>query len=324
MRMPRASTVVTMVLALAGALGVVANAHADGLVINASFSGFNSTAQGTIQNAINFYQETFSNAITVGISFAPGSSTSSLGASFSQMAMISYAGYLSDLQSTASTDATDTTALAHLPGSAASPDGFSTIYIKAANAAAIGAYPATTTGGSITFNMGLIAAADGGTCSGANCYSLMGVAEHEIDEILGLGSNAFGTFNPVGGIGAAPFAEDLYRYTSGGALSFSASSTDAAYFSLDGSNDLVQFNNSKTSEDAGDWVTYNPAYVQDAEATPGSTPLLNVNSPEVVALDAVGYNLATPEPPSVWLLGAGVLLLLGMGWRQQRRRGITI
>ncbi|MGH9478152.1 MAG: PEP-CTERM sorting domain-containing protein [Terriglobales bacterium] len=87
-------------------------------------------------------------------------------------------------------------------------------------------------------------------------------------------------------------------------------------------------------DDFGDWQSFPYPFgaspqVQDALIAPcpyGSTaatcttPTLNRNSNEVVALDAIGYNLQpTPEPTSVWLLGGGVLFLLGLTWRDRRR-----
>jgi hypothetical protein len=96
-----------------------------------------------------------------------------------------------------------------------------------------------------------------------------------------------------------------------------------AYFSLDGTTDLAQFDNQNDGGDFGDWQS-NPLptgvspKVQDAFATPGSHPFLSLNSPEVIALDAIGYNLAVPEPSSLLLFGAGFGVLGLLGWRRKK------
>lgn len=153
-----------------------------------------------------------------------------------------------------------------------------------------------------------------------NTYSLFSVASHEIDEVLGLGSAlpdpTFG-----GQIAATPTAQDLFRYTAGGARTFTTADDDA-FFSLNGTTDIVQFNQSGGRADYGDWHTSGTPRVQDAFATPGSSPVLG--PAEYTALDVIGYNLqsptATPEFGSVFSLG-GLLLAGGTGvWWQRRRR----
>jgi len=50
------------------------------------------------------------------------------------------------------------------------------------------------------------------------------------------------------------------------------------------------------------------AQVQDAFATAGATPALNV---EITALNVIGYQLAAPEPGTAALLGLALLGLIG-------------
>jgi hypothetical protein len=162
-------------------------------------------------------------------------------------------------------------------------------------------------------------------------YDLVSTAEHEIDEILGLGSalencNASTTtcgtltlnndtpFNP--GFGTP---EDLYRYTAaaGGTLAnltVNCSSPGSAYFSY-GANTgaLTQFNNSCNGGDFADWA--GSGQVQDAFAYPSTAPAYGAN--EIAALSAIGYNSAVPEPGTMALFGSGFALLAAIG----RRRG---
>ena len=76
-------------------------------------------------------------------------------------------------------------------------------------------------------------------------YDLLSVAEHEMDEVLGLGSDWTSQATDY------TFPQDLFRYTAAGARTFTRSGDDA-YFSLDGTNFLVQFNQASNG-DYGDW-----------------------------------------------------------------------
>jgi hypothetical protein len=118
------------------------------------------------------------------------------------------------------------------------------------------------------------------------------VTEHEIDEVLGLGSSLPGV--PNGTI----FPEDLFRYDASGTKirNFTTSSTATAFVSINGTTNLAQFHNKNDGADFGDWES-NPLppgvspKVQDAFATPlPANPSLGV---ELTALDVIGYD---PNP----------------------------
>src|SRR5205085_12377771 len=65
-------------------------------------------------------------------------------------------------------------------------------------------------------------------------YSLRAVTQHEIDEVLGLGSSLPGiSFSTI-------FPEDLYRYNNSGGRSFTTTSTALAFFSIDSTTLLAQ------------------------------------------------------------------------------------
>jgi hypothetical protein len=78
-------------------------------------------------------------------------------------------------------------------------------------------------------------------------FSLFATVEHEIDEVLGLGWSLPAV--PFGTI----FPEDLFRYDATGHRSFTTSSTAQAFFSINTTTDLAQFDNQNDGGDFGDW-----------------------------------------------------------------------
>jgi hypothetical protein len=284
-------------------------AHANLVIVPTFASSITSlpnavAVEGTINSAIAFYESTFTDPITVNITFQ--NMTSGLGQSSTFFANVSYASYLAALIADATT-ANDATALAHLPAGPNNPvNANATIDVKTANLRAVGLSgnpPAGQPDGTISLNTGITDVNGGG-------FSLFAVVEHEIDEVLGLGSSLPGVpFNTI-------FPEDLYRYNGTGSRSFTTAGTTLAYFSIDGTTLLAQFDNQNDGGDFGDWQS-NPLpggvgpKVQDAFATFGAHPTLGSTSPEVIALDAIGYNAAgsVPEPATFALLGVGLAVL---------------
>lgn len=155
--------------------------------------------------------------------------------------------------------------------------------------------------------------------NGSN-YGLQAVANHEIDEALGIGgagSQIGSTFTPSGAGDT-----DLYRYSAAGVRSFTTDPNATAYFSIDGGvTNLTNFNQAGGGSDYGDWKGGGTPQVQDAFGTPGANPALGVN--ELTALNVIGYQLnaqATPEPATFTLLGGIGLALSGCGWLRRKQR----
>ena len=305
-------------------LFVAAPAYAN-LTITATFASSitsdpNATAiEGVINNAIGFYESTFADPITVAIDF--GEMTSGLGSSSTYFANVSYSQYLAALKADAK-GATDAIAISLLANVANNPvNGNNTIDVKTANLRAVGINanpPVGQPDGTVDLNTHITDVGSPGT---AGTYSLFATVEHEIDEILGLGSAlpnpAFSTI----------FPEDLFRYDASGNRSFTTNAAAQAFFSINGTTHLAQFDNQNDGGDFGDWQS-NPlpggvgAKVQDAFATPGVHPVLTSSSPEVLALDAIGYDLVNPapEPTTVVLLGSILGLIVA---KSRRRNGQT-
>jgi hypothetical protein len=331
---------VAMVLVLGLALATSSPAQA--LVITPTFdssitSDPNAAAiENTINQAISFYQSTYSNPVNVNIYFKEGGG---LGQSNTLVYDIGYSNFLNGLAANQSIShqSDQATALANLPGGSINPvNGTTDLLVKSADARVLGIATSTLLNSSGAAGIGGGFIYDGiislntslttpGSPGSTLQYSLLATAEHEIDEVLGLGSslpnnsnNAF--FNN-------PSGEDLYRYSAPGVRSFTATSGANAYFSINGgATNLDQFNNTQNGGDYGDWQGGAQPQVQDAFGTPGGSASLNASSVELTALDVLGYDrsavTATPEPGTLLLFGQGAVAVVGLVWRKQRQRRV--
>lgn len=287
------------------ALACAAAGPAPALVINASFgAGVDPAAQSVILGTIDVYEALFSDNITLGIRFE--NVNTGLGQSSTNIYQLPYASFMDKLRADASS-AIDTLALANIPLGPNPVNGGANVILTRATANAVGFnVPAPLNGLDATISLNLGTMNFSRLSIDPNKYDLQTVASHEIDEVLG-------TISGVGG--SIIFPVDLYRYTAAGARSFTTVGDDA-YFSIDGSNMLVRYNQNP----AGDYGDYwgggpHPVHVQDAFGTRGSFADLGV---EIIALDAVGFTLAAavPEPATaaLWLGGLGL-----MGWLRRRK-----
>lgn len=270
-----------------------------GLVINPIFDSTitsdpnSATIQNTINEALQQYEAAFSDPITVTIQFSK--MATGLGHSSTYINNISYTTLLTALNADAKTT-NDAVALAHLPAGPNNPvNANSSVTLTTANLRALGlsgAPPAGQPDSTISLNFSIMNLSR--SSIDPKKYDLMAVAQHEIDEALGMGSALNGLANgspaPTGPVGVM----DLFRYDQNGARSLNTTSSAQAYFSLDGVTDLVRFNQAQN----GDYQDYyspggQTPRVQDAFGTQGATPNLGV---ELVGLDAIGYNLVSAIP----------------------------
>ncbi len=289
-----------------GATGVIPVVGASGaLVINATFdssitSNVNAAAiEAMIIDAIGIYEAQFNDPITVSIRFryattlADGITPLPVGAlALSQTVayVVPWNTYISVLNADATT-ANDATANASLPGSALSTN----IDPSSADGRAVGLNtpPAMFADGSL---------GAGGPYDGivtlnssapfnftrpptAGNYDALRTTEHEMDEVLGLGSsiNFSGDLRP----------QDLFSWSAPGTRNLTSSGS--RYFSIDGGTTNIVGFNQNPNGDFGDWLSgscpqANP-FVQNAFACANQASDVTQASPEGINLDVVGYDL---------------------------------
>jgi hypothetical protein len=146
---------------------------------------------------------------------------------------------------------------------------------------------------------------------------LLSTVEHEIDEVLGLGSD-LGQADPFFN---DPTPEDLFRYDSAGNRSYTTNPGALAFFSISGLPSLAR--NSTTR------MTVAIGRLAEQSASPGGSsesarrvrnslcsPYFDV---ELRALDVIGYDpaAAVPEPGTLALLGSS---LIGFAALRRRRQ----
>lgn len=309
-----------------------------GLVIRPTFDATITTnanaaqIENTINQVIALYNSTFTDNITVNITFK--NMTSGLGQSSKPIYYVPTSTYLSALRSD-STTTNDAAALSRLPVTSTDPvRGLSYMFVGQANLKALGFAVGSGSDGTIGVNTSITNITR--TSVNSSKYDLFAVVSHEIDEILGLGSG----LNLPRSYGGYVMPEDLFRYgTASGQRSYTTSSTAVSYFSIDGVNRLVQFSQ-YPGADYGDWYSNGPhtPRVQDAFGTPGV--IINPGVAEFTALDVIGFNLAgtstarvsgnapnsisasglsiaSPEPSSIALAFIGSLS--AGSWTRRRR-----
>jgi hypothetical protein len=124
----------------------------------------------------------------------------------------------------------------------------------------------------------------------ANNFDAQRETEHEIDEVMGLGSAANITFfHP----------QDLFTWSSAGVRNITSNGT--RYFSINGGVTKIVDLNQSAGMDFGDWLsTLCPQahpYVQNASDCQGQSSDVAATLPEGIDLDVIGYDLVgAPQP----------------------------
>ncbi|HWA84007.1 MAG TPA: NF038122 family metalloprotease [Fimbriimonadaceae bacterium] len=238
------------------------------------------TIENGIYSVIAFYQSLFTDNVTVKIYFQEGGG---LGGSLRGYYYNSAGLAINALTADAST-ADDAVAVSHL-----NTNVFGSVAYSTANGRALG----LNTPGLISVNGvndydGII------TLNTSVCFynhyspeggkfDFFSVCSHELDEILGTWSGASDWL---------AYTADLFRYDGSGNRSFSGDANAHAYFSIDGMNDIVEYNQyGHTQGDWGDWVSHIPSQTQDWLIYSGQS--ITPGEPELRLLDVVGYDRVT-------------------------------
>jgi FG-GAP-like repeat len=262
--------------------------------------------EAMINRAISFHESLFSDPITIQIRFrysTTGPDGTPLPASaIAQSAFVIYqvpwSTYIGALRTDARTS-NDNLANASLPGTALSPN----IKPRSAGGRAVGldTPPAMFANGTVgqggpydgivTLNSSVPYQFNRPTSAGH--LDAQRSTEHEVDEVIGLGSR-------LGNNGNNLHPQDLFSWSSPGVRNLASSGT--RYFSINrGSTNIVNFNQNPNG-DFGDWLsTACPQahpYVQNAFVCTGQSSDIAATSPEGINLDVVGYDLVNrPQAP---------------------------
>jgi hypothetical protein len=269
-------------------------------------SPFSAQIKATVSKAISVYQSLFQDPITVKILFRysttrpdntpipPGTVSESL----SYVYVLPWAEFTNALKGDAFS-ASDTAANASLPTTALTPN----VSTNSANGRALGLdtpaqpySPDVANGQPLDGIIDFVATAPLQFSRPATAahYDGLAACEHEMDEVLGLGSHLRADAPPDPNL----HPQDLFSWSAPGTRNTTAAGF--RYLSIDrGVTRPVDFSQNANA-DFGDWKSGTcPALVprvQDAYGCKGTMPDVTRSSPESLNLDVIGYDLSPNDP----------------------------
>ena len=249
-------------------------------------AGFSSA----FNDAIQFYETHFTDPITINLQVGWGEVAgqalppNALGeSSASQPGFFQY-GTIKSLLVADTKSATDTAAVANLPAS--DPTSGATFKISRAQGKALGITigDGSALDGSVGFNSADSFTFDPNNRAVAGKVDFIGVAEHEISEVMGrFGQTQNGA--PSGRYGPI----DMFRYASPGVLDLVPA--NGAYFSIDGGATVINTFNGTGGGDLSDWAAATPDSYNASITTGLQMP---VTSGDLTLMDVIGYDALLP------------------------------
>lgn len=257
--------------------------------------------EGAISNAIQAFTSVYTNSATINITFywgatGPFSGGISLGESITQLRGYTYNQIVNALSAKRAT-ANDSNAVASLPAS--DPTGTGPWWVPRAQAKALGMSGInandSTMDGQVGFASGMSYTFDPNNRAVPGAYDFIGVAEHEISEVMG---RLYLMNNGISGY--APY--DLFHFTGSGVRNLSVNGANV-YFSVDnGVTSLKNFFTNANQGDIQDWLSSASPDAFDAFASSGH--LEPLSTADYIAMDILGYNSnAAPVAVSPRLAG---------------------
>ncbi|MBV8132430.1 MAG: NF038122 family metalloprotease [Alphaproteobacteria bacterium] len=304
--------VVATILGLAAMAGVASPARA--LVFDVTYDPSVVSApaafQTAFQDAINLYQTTYTDPITININVGWGEidgnplNPGNLGQSrtnqpgnftYSQVrgALISDAKSAADFQAISTLGVTDPTGGRAFRMSDAEAKALG---LRAANAPGIDGWVGFSNTASYTF--------DPNNRAVAGQYDFIGLAEHEIAEVMG----RYGMTQNGCGATLCDSPIDLFRYTSPG--NFDLNPENGSYFSIDSGNTNINTFNGTGGGDLSDWLGLTPDAFNHSLSRGQEEPF---TVGDEILMDVIGYDPAVvPEPAALALLVIPLITLIAL------------
>ena len=244
--------------------------------------------ENALSRAVQTFEDLYTNNATINITFywgPVGPFTSGIGLGRSQFSLMpsTYSTITNALFTHRASEA-DTNSVASLPAS--DPIG-GPWFVCFAEAKVLGLRPPNPANdGSVGFSTNVSYTFDPNNRIAPGKYDLIGVAEHELSEVLG--RDTFGLKNDF-----VPY--DLFRFTNNAARNFDPAATNV-YFSVDNGLTALRFFYTNASlGDIQDWKsTANP---DSYDAFVSSGHLLPISAADIMTLDVLGYNGPGLTPP---------------------------